>query len=179
MHARTIEAVTDSGRTGARRPDEGRRRRRAENRAMTQNSPLRPADRAGWDTYPRGYKEFYQTEVSDAGYEQTWRRLLRAEDVFGSAARFDGERVVGIVHYLFHANPWSPGSCYLQDLFVAEDTRGRGVARSLIEHVAQLARDRGAARLYWHTRQNNERARALYDKVATFRGFITYDLPLD
>ena len=146
---------------------------------MIEISPLRPDDRAHWDALARGYKEFYQTEVSDEGYERTWQRLLRAEDVFGSAARLEGGQVVGIVHYLFHANPWGPGSCYLQDLFVDQAARGQGVARALIEHVAQVARERGMDRVYWHTKQDNERARVLYDKVATFRGFISYDRPLD
>jgi GNAT superfamily N-acetyltransferase len=145
---------------------------------MIEISPLRPEDRAAWEVLARGYKAFYETEVSDAEYEQTWQRLLAAEEVFGSAARLEDGRIVGIVHFLFHANPWSSGSCYLQDLFVAEAARGRGAARALIEHVAQVARDRGAERLYWHTKQDNARARALYDKVATFRGFISYVQPL-
>lgn len=144
---------------------------------MIEISRLRPEDRARWETLARGYKKFYETEVSDQEYEQTWQRLLRAEEVFGSAARLDGQ-VVGIVHYLFHANPWSSESCYLQDLFVDQAARGQGAARALIEHVTQAARDRGAVRVYWHTKQDNERARALYDKVATFRGFISYDCPL-
>jgi ribosomal protein S18 acetylase RimI-like enzyme len=145
---------------------------------MIEISPLRPEDRDRWEVLARGYKEFYRTEVSDEGYERTWQRLLLAEDVFGCAARLDGGLMVGIAHYLFHANPWSAGSCYLQDLYVDEAARGQGAARALIEHVAQVARARGAARLYWHTKQDNDRARALYDKVATFRGFISYDHPL-
>lgn len=144
---------------------------------MIEISPLRPEDRARWEALARGYKEFYQTEVSNQEYEQTWQRLLQAEEVLGSAARLDGQ-VVGIVHYLFHANPWSLESCYLQDLFVDQAARGQGAARALIEHVAQVARDRGAVRVYWHTKQDNERARALYDKIATFRGFISYDYPV-
>ena len=144
---------------------------------MIETSPLRPADRARWDVLARGYKAFYETSVTDAGYDATWARLLAAQDVFGSAARLDGQ-VVGIAHYLFHANPWTSGSCYLQDLFVDEAVRGRGVARALIEHVAQVARERGVERLYWHTKQDNARARVLYDKVATFRGFISYVRPL-
>ena len=146
---------------------------------MIEISPLRPEDRDRWEVLARGYKEFYRTAVSDEEYERTWQRLLLAEDVFGCAARLDGDGpVVGIAHYLFHANPWSSDSCYLQDLYVDEAARGQGAARALIEHVAQVARARGAARLYWHTKQDNDRARALYDKVATFRGFISYDRPL-
>jgi hypothetical protein len=44
--------------------------------------------------------------------------------------------------------------------------------------VAGAARDRGASRLYWTTQENNVRARALYDRVARFNGFIRYDYPL-
>jgi hypothetical protein len=37
----------------------------------------------------------------------------------------------------------------------------------------------GAARYYWQTKQDNARARALYDKLARFRGFIRYDYSLE
>ena len=35
-----------------------------------------------------------------------------------------------------------------------------------------------ASRLYWHTQDDNARARLLYDKVARFSGFIRYEYPL-
>ncbi|MEC3977134.1 GNAT family N-acetyltransferase [Amycolatopsis sp. H20-H5] len=144
---------------------------------MIEISPVRPGDRPGWEVLARGYKAFYRTEVSDAGYDEAWRGLLRDDEVHGLVARLDGN-VVGIAHYLVHADIWSPGACYLQDLFVDESVRGQGVARGLIERVAELARDKGLSRLYWTTRQDNARARALYDKVADFRGFLRYDYPL-
>ncbi|WP_326835240.1 GNAT family N-acetyltransferase [Amycolatopsis rhabdoformis] len=145
---------------------------------MIEISPLRAEDRDRWEELARGYKKFYRTDVSPEEYDQTWQRLLQAEEVFGCAARLDDGQLVGIAHYLFHANPWAPRSCYLQDLFVDETVRGHGTGRLLIEYVAQAARDSGAARLYWQTKQDNDRARLLYDKVATFRGFISYDYPL-
>jgi GNAT superfamily N-acetyltransferase len=140
-------------------------------------SVLRPEDRAEWEILARGYKDFYETVIPDEGYEQTWQRLLGAEEVHGIGARLDGG-LVGIAHYFCHADPWTTGSCYLQDLFVSAAARGQGVARALIEAVAQAARDHGVFRYYWQTRQDNDRARALYDKVAVFRGFIRYDYPL-
>jgi hypothetical protein len=36
-----------------------------------------------------------------------------------------------------------------------------------------------ASRLYWNTKQDNALARTLYDKVARFRGFITYEYGFD
>lgn len=139
--------------------------------------PLQIVDRARWDRLARGYKTFYATVLSDAQYDETWNRLLHGDGVYGLGAHVDG-RLVGIAHYMFHTSAWSVDTCYLQDLFVDEAIRGRGVARALIEGVAQAARERGAPRLYWLTQEQNATARALYDKVAQYKGFIRYDYPL-
>ncbi len=56
--------------------------------------------------------------------------------------------------------------------------RGQGTARALIEAVAAAARQCGASRFYWQTKQDNARARVLYDKVARFNGFVRYDYTL-
>jgi GNAT superfamily N-acetyltransferase len=135
---------------------------------------LAPADLARCEVLARGYKAFYKTELPDEDYEATWRRLMRAEDVFAFAGRLDG-RLVGIAHYFFHPHVWMGDVCYLQDLFTDEAARGKGVARALIEAVAAAARERKATRYYWLTQEDNARARALYDKLARYQGFIRYD----
>lgn len=140
-------------------------------------APLGPADRAEWEPLARGYKAFYRTEHPDAVYEETWRRLIAGDDIRGLGARLDG-RLVGIAHYLFHAQSWGPDACYLQDLFTAEDMRGRGIAAALIAAVGDAARAHGAAKYYWLTKEDNSRARALYDRIARFKGFLRYDYPL-
>ncbi|MCZ1011850.1 GNAT family N-acetyltransferase [Streptomyces lydicus] len=144
---------------------------------MINTGPLREEDRAAWEALARGYKAFYRTAVRDEGYEETWQRLLLATEFHGIGAWSNGT-LVGIAHYLFHPTFWMEDSCYLQDLFVDEAARGRGAARMLIEKVADAARLRGASRLYWTTREDNTAARALYDKVASFKGFVRYDYPL-
>lgn len=138
---------------------------------------LRHEDRAEWETLARGYKAFYETEVSPAGYETAWQRLVKRDEVFGLGAHLDG-RLVGIAHYLFHTSVWAPRLCYLQDLFTAPELRGQGVARALIAAVGEAAREAEATRCYWLTHETNATARTLYDKVAKFHGFIRYDLAL-
>jgi GNAT superfamily N-acetyltransferase len=138
---------------------------------------LQAQDRAEWGQLALGYKRFYETEIPESEYDTAFARLIEGRDVHAGVARRDG-RMVGLVHYLFHASTWASGVCYLQDLFVDPAVRGQGVGEALIEHVAAVARERGAARLYWLTQAHNARARALYDRVAQHKGFIRYDFPM-
>ncbi len=145
-------------------------------------APLGPADRSAWEKLSRGYNDFYETVHPPEVYDRTWARLMAATEVHGLGARQGGQpggRLVGIAHYFFHSNVWRDDVCYLQDLFVDEAARGQGAARALIDAVADAARKHGASRYYWQTKQDNRRARGLYDKLAEFRGFIRYDYPLD
>ena len=144
---------------------------------MIEITPLREGDRPGWQPLAVGYNAFYERVLPDADYDRAWRRLLEGQEMHGLAARLDG-RVAGIAHYLFHTGIWFDDVCYLADLFVDEAVRGQGAARALIEAVAAAARARGCPRFYWLTKQDNARARALYDKVARFAGFIRYDYPM-
>ncbi len=166
---------------------------------MIRIGPLAPADRADWGRLAAAYKHFYNTPVSSAEYDEAWRRLQAGDGVHalgawvagpgvvsraappsgpGSGQGLERGELVGIVHYLFHTSTWAPRVCYLQDLFTTESARGRGVARALIAAVADAARHAQASRLYWLTQEDNRTARALYDRVAVFKGFVRYDHPL-
>ncbi|MCP3804990.1 GNAT family N-acetyltransferase [Allokutzneria sp. A3M-2-11 16] len=140
---------------------------------MVEISFVTASDRADWEVLARGHHSFFGTEVSDEGYEQTWGRLLDGGQVRGILARLDG-KAVGVAHYVFHASIWGAGRCYMADLFVAPEVRRRGVASAMIEWVARDAEEHGAPRLYWNTLEDAE-ARALYDKVASFKdGLMQY-----
>ena len=80
-----------------------------------------------------------------------------------------------MVHFIEHRSCWFPSNTmYLQDLFTADDVRGQGVGRALIEHVYEQARQRGIARVYWLTHESNTQAMVLYDQVADKPGFVQY-----
>ena len=57
----------------------------------------------------------------------------------------------------------------MNDLFVAEEARGRGVAEALIAECARLCRERGAVELTWQTAKDNLRAQALYERLGARR----------
>jgi GNAT superfamily N-acetyltransferase len=137
--------------------------------------PLRPDERAAWEPLWNGYLSFYETSLPKEVTDVTWARLHDAGEPMFALGAYAENRLVGIAHYLFHRSCWTIGNyCYLQDLFVGEDARGTGAGRALIEAVEKAARQAGASRLYWLTKEDNISARALYDKVADRSGFIQY-----
>ncbi|HVE67094.1 MAG TPA: GNAT family N-acetyltransferase [Solirubrobacteraceae bacterium] len=134
------------------------------------------ADEAAWRALWDGYLEFYGRALDPSVTAATWSRLLEPGPMSGLVA-VDGDRVVGLANYLLHPSTWSRAdSCYLEDLFVAPATRGRGAGRALIEALAARARERGWRHVYWHTEGGNRAARALYDGFASADGFVRYML---
>ena len=149
---------------------------------MTDHLTIRPiaqADRSAWDVLWAGYNAFYErsgrTALAPAITQATWERFFDPAEPVHALVAEDAGAVVGLVHYLFHRSTSRiEPVCYLQDLFTAPELRGRGVGRALIEGVYARARDAGASRVYWQTRENNVAGRLLYDKVARHLGFIVY-----
>jgi len=137
--------------------------------------PVTDADRAAWAPLWQGYQRFYEISLSEEVTETLWSRALDpAEPVFAALA-WDGGAALGLVHYLYHRNSWTLGdSCYLNDLFVLPEARGRGVGRALILHCHAAARAAGCETVYWHTHETNSTARALYDRIGHRTGYLQY-----
>lgn len=122
-----------------------------------------------------GYQRFYQVDIPESVTHETWRRLLDPAEPMYAAIAMAGEQALGMVHSIYHRSTWTMSDyCYLQDLFVADDARGRGVGRALIAHVYMEAARYGASRVYWLTHESNHDAKQLYERVAERSGFIQY-----
>ena len=142
---------------------------------MTAIRPLKASDRSAWDGLWKGYLDFYETHLDPAVTDAAWRRLTAPTgDLRGLVAESD-RRLIGFAHYLLHPSTWAlQNYCYLEDLFVSEAGRGKGVGRALIDAVEGAARQAGSTRLYWVTHNDNAQARKLYDQLAEHTGFIQY-----
>jgi GNAT superfamily N-acetyltransferase len=141
--------------------------------------PLQPSDRSGWQPLWDAYNEFYgrvgHTALDPAITQLTWGRLFEPDEPMWCSVAVDDGHLVGLVHYLFHRSTTQAGHvCYLQDLFIHETQRGRGIGRALVDAVYEAARTAGTSRVYWHTQSTNAVARRLYDEVAAHSGFIVY-----
>jgi GNAT superfamily N-acetyltransferase len=140
---------------------------------------LAPAHRDAFLALWAGYLQFYEVDLDPAVTEATWARLMDpASPVKARIAMEDGV-AMGFAIHLHHPSTWVAGDdCYLEDLFVSDAARGKGLGRALIDDLAALARAKGWHRLYWHTNEGNARARALYDTYAKSDGHIRYRMRL-
>jgi GNAT superfamily N-acetyltransferase len=137
-------------------------------------APLQAAEHARWLQLWSEYQSFYGIVLPPRVTEATWERLHNGR-VRGLGARDSTNRLLGIVHFLFHEDTWSTApACYLQDLYVDPQARGSGLGRQLIEAVAAAAHAAGANHPYWLTHESNRTARLLYERVGKNLGFIQY-----
>jgi GNAT superfamily N-acetyltransferase len=124
------------------------------------------ADEGAWRQLWLGYNSFYGTTVPETVTSRTWERILDpASAILGRLATINAA-VVGF------------SVCYLEDLFVDPEYRGRGYGRLLIQDLVDRARSQGWSRLYWHTRSDNA-ARRLYDEFVLADDFVRYRLAFD
>lgn len=150
---------------------------------MTAPWIVRPA---GCDDFPhwlalwRDYCGSLDHPVSDEISNNVWSRILNpSEPIWCIFVCQAGDEPKGFANYVLHPHTWSlKPVCYLEDIFVAPQIRRRGAGRALIEKLVTLGKEEGWRRIYWHTHEDNDRARALYDRIVDRTDYIRYDIDL-
>jgi GNAT superfamily N-acetyltransferase len=138
-----------------------------------------PADAPRWRGLWAQYLAYYRTDLAPQVTDTAWARILDpASRLSCRVAVLDGQ-VMAFAVWHHHVASWHVADdCYLEDLFVDPAARGQGLGRALIDDLAALARARGYGRFYWHTGQDNARARALYDSYTLADDHVRYRFAL-
>jgi ribosomal protein S18 acetylase RimI-like enzyme len=76
----------------------------------------------------------------------------------------------GLAVLRFRPSLWSESlDCYLEELYVVPDLRGRGLGQALMDAAIATARDQGAGYMDLGTAETDTAARALYEKMGFSR----------
>jgi GNAT superfamily N-acetyltransferase len=125
-----------------------------------------------------------------AEYERLLHRVVATEErvrtaLFGSHPfaevifAYDGDEPVGFALYFFTLSTFVglPG-LYLEDVFVRQAVRGKGIGRALLRHLARTARERGCGHMEWAVLDWNERAIRFYEGLGAepMEGWTVYRL---
>lgn len=123
-----------------------------------------PSDAPELARLVRALAEYERLPGSVEATAETYRAQLEstAPPFDAVLAELDG-RAVGFALFFPTYSTWTgrPG-VWLEDLFVEEAWRARGIGRALLAHVAGVARARGAGRLEWSVLDWNELAIGFY-----------------
>jgi ribosomal protein S18 acetylase RimI-like enzyme len=81
-----------------------------------------------------------------------------------------GDNPAGFASFaLVYPGPEGRGTLFMKDLFVSAAVRSRAIGAGLLRHLAQLAAERGCARLDWTAERGNARALGFYDRIGATR----------
>jgi ribosomal protein S18 acetylase RimI-like enzyme len=123
------------------------------------------------------YRVFYRQAADLDGAQNFIRnRLANDESVIFVAEDAEGKYLGFVQLYpTFASTTTPPGKLWLlNDLFVAENARRRGVGRALMERSERLARETGAVGLTLSTAVDNLRAQHLYEATGYRRETVFF-----
>ncbi|MEP6843698.1 MAG: GNAT family N-acetyltransferase [Pseudolysinimonas sp.] len=142
--------------------------------------PIGRDDRDAWQALFAAYGVFYETDFTPAVFDGVWAWLMDdTHEVSALVAAVDdptGQSLVGFAHLRRTHDTFTAGLAWsLDDLYVAPEQRGAGIARALIAACDATAHAAGGGTLRWITASDNATAQGLYDQVATRTSWLTYE----
>lgn len=130
----------------------------------------------------RGYCDFYEVAPSDEALLALSRALIAdpsREGVQLIARNPDGRAVGFATIYWTWQTTAAARLGVMNDLFVAPEGRGSGLAERLIAACRERAAEHGARSLTWQTAKDNVRAQRVYDRIGGRRSeWLDYSLPV-
>jgi len=115
----------------------------------------------------RGLAEYERLAELVTASEERLRVSLFGERPYAEAIiAFENDKPAGYAIYYFTYSSFQalPG-LYLEDLFVLPDSRGSGVGRHLLAHLAKKAVEQGCCRIEWAVLNWNEPAIGFYKSL--------------
>ena len=132
------------------------------------------------------YEEWYplwqencQHQISDDVTKETWRRICaKNEPVWGLGVFDDQGNLQGFLHYIMHPTTgFKEYACYMQDVFVATQSRRQGLAKRLIWELHDIGKTEKWARIYWFSQKSDKAVQNLYKNLGIKMDFSLHILP--
>jgi GNAT superfamily N-acetyltransferase len=77
----------------------------------------------------------------------------------------DNGVICGFATYFFAYYSWSGRALYLDDLYVQEASRGKGIGKALLQQVIAIAREENCLKVRWQVSNWNKNAIAFYQSI--------------
>ena len=112
------------------------------------------------------YMVFYKKESAPSKYETYLReRIEKNEATVFIAYDESGQPIGFVLNYHSFSSTALGKIIVLNDLYVSETERKKGIGQNLIERTFELAKESGAVRVDLGTAKSNSVAQGLYEKI--------------
>ena len=138
---------------------------------------IKLADRDEWEALYRGYADFYKVEMNEKILKTVWEWIHdNNHDVSGLVYEQDNQ-IIGIAHYRKMPSPLRGKYIgFLDDLFVDPNHRRKGIGEKMIEELNVISRRNNWNLVRWITRDDNTKAKSLYEKLSKKTNWKVYEL---
>ena len=136
-------------------------------------------DKKQWEKLYKSYADFYKVEMNDKILQIVWEWLHdKSHEVNGLVYEVDGN-IVGLAHYRRMPSPLRGQDIgFLDDLFVDPEHRGQRIGEKLITELKEISKSKRWNLVRWITREDNLRAKSLYNRVSEKTTWDVYELKL-
>ena len=136
-------------------------------------------DKDQWEKLYKGYADFYKVEMNDKILQTVWKWLHeKSHEVNGLVYEVDGN-IVGLAHYIRMPSPLRGQDIgFLDDLFVDPTHRGQRVGEKILNKLKEISKSKRWNLVRWITREDNLRAKSLYNRVSEKTTWDVYELKL-
>ena len=134
-------------------------------------------DKKQWQKLYRDYADFYKVEMNEQIIQTVWNWLHdESHEVSGLVYEVD-DNIVGFAHYRRMPRPLTGKDIgFLDDLFVEPKYRGQKIGEKILNELKKISNSKGWNLIRWITRDDNLRAKNLYDRVAQKTSWNLYEL---
>ena len=123
------------------------------------------------------YQAFYKAKPDHNHNLKFLKSVLDKDDGKFFIGKYNGQNIGYASIYFSYSSVTAKRIAILNDLYVRENFRGRGLGKELINFAISYAKDMKIEQVRWFTRINNTQAQSLYAKYnATKTDWFHYDL---
>ena len=127
---------------------------------------IREIEKKDFEELIKLFQEFAHFEkLPDKMTNSVKQMQCEAEFINGYVVLDNGNRIVGYVTYFYAYYTWIGKSMYMDDLYVKQEYRGKGIGSILIKKVIEKAKIDGCQKLRWQVSEWNKPAIEFYKKL--------------
>ena len=139
--------------------------------------PIEIEDKKDWEKLYRSYADFYKVEMNDKILATVWKWLFDQKHEVSGLVYEENSTVIALAHYRKMPSPLRGKYIgFLDDLFVDPEHRGKKIGEKILSELKVISEKNKWGLIRWITRNDNARAKSLYDKVSEKTTWDTYEL---